>query len=201
MCHGFHVNFPEQLEPMLAEKGSIDGFVFQVEQSDKPLECIREISEFSTRKGFKALANVRLSSEDPAEFFTDDDYVASRTAEAVIAAYAYPNVKVFLDTFMDHDRGYFPRVGLYDRRINPRKGAHLVRNLNNALQIFGSEISVSKRQAKPLLFNTMRVSYQLHAKERIISPKKESTLIDLITGEINSEKDGDWILEINGDIN
>ena len=29
---------------------------------------------------------------------------------------------VFIDTFVDHDRGYYPRHGLLDRRSNPRLG-------------------------------------------------------------------------------
>ena len=40
--------------------------------------------------------------------------------EALKAARAYPDAAIFLDTFMDHDRGYYPRHGLIDRRFDPR---------------------------------------------------------------------------------
>ena len=197
ICHGFHVDETEQLESILPKKGLIDGFVFQVDQGDAPLKSIMKISEYAESKGFKAIANVRLGSEDPAEFFADDDYVAGKAVEAVVAAYAYPEVRVFLDTFVDHDRGYFPRVGLYDRRINPRKGAYVVRNLNIALQRFGSEIIIAEDQSETscISFNAGRVSYRLH-KGKTFTAGGDAMVIDLVTGEINPETPGDWCLEI-----
>ena len=40
---------------------------------------------------------------------------------------------MFLDTFVDHDRGYYPRNGLLDRRYNPRLGYYVFRHLQRAL--------------------------------------------------------------------
>lgn len=60
---------------------------------------------------------------------TDDGAVAWRVAEAFAAARAFPDVPVLLDTFVDHDRGYFPRHGLLDRRSNPRAAFHVLRHL------------------------------------------------------------------------
>ena len=196
ICHGFHVDETGQLESILPKKGLADGFVFQVDQDDNPLESIKKISEYAENKGIKAIANVRLGSEDPAEFFCDDDYVAGKAAEALVAAYAYPDVKVFLDTFVDHDRGYFPRVGLYDRRINPRKSAHIVRNLNIALQRFGSEISIPENQPDEscVSFNSGKVSYRLHKGRGFVAG--DSMVINLVTGEINPETARDWCLEV-----
>jgi len=198
ICHGFHVDEAEELESILPQRGLIDGFVFQVDQDDKPLESIKKVSEYAERQGFNAVANVRLGSEDPAEFFADDDYVAGKSVEAVVASYGYPNVMVFLDTFVDHDRGYFPRVGLYDRRINPRKGAHVVRNLNIALQRYGSEISIPETQPETgsISFNSAKVSYRLH-KGKDFKTGRESKIIDLVTGEINPETVGDWCLIVS----
>ena len=81
ICHGFHVDMTEELESIISLKGLIDGFVFQVDQDDNPLESIKEISEYAESKGFNAVANVRLGSEDPAEFFIDDDYVVDKAVE------------------------------------------------------------------------------------------------------------------------
>ena len=52
--------------------------------------------------------------------FEDDDAVAARVDAAVRAAGEHPGVSLFLDAFMDHDRGYYPRHGLIDRSFNPR---------------------------------------------------------------------------------
>jgi hypothetical protein len=196
MCHGFHVSDTEQLESILSKKGLIDGFVFQVDQNDKPLECIKKVSEYSECKGIKAVVNVRLSSEDPAEYFGDEDNVARRIVEAVVATYAYPDIRVFLDTFVDHDRGYFPRIGIYDRRINPRKSAHIVKNLNTAIQLYGRDVSVDKVKSGVILFNSGNISFKLCTKSSSKS-ELDSTLVDLVTGEVNPDIIGDWILEIN----
>ena len=197
ICHGFHTDETGELESILPKKGLIDGFVFQVDQDDNPLESIKKISDYAESKEIKAIANVRLGSEDPAEFFEDDDYVAGRAVEALLASHAYPEVHVFVDTFVDHDRGYFPRIGLYDRRVNPRKSAHIVRNLNLALQRFGSGISIPETQSETgsILFSTKKVSYKLH-KGNEFKADRSSTVIDLVSGEITSVKVGDWNLEI-----
>lgn len=53
--------------------------------------------------------------------FTDDDALADRAARAFHAARGDTSATVILDTTVDHDRGYFPRHGLVDRRGNPRR--------------------------------------------------------------------------------
>jgi hypothetical protein len=58
----------------------------------------------------------------------DDTRVAQRVAEAwVVAEHGarHGGRRVFLDGWMDHDRGYFPRHGVVDRRGAPRP-AHRV---------------------------------------------------------------------------
>ncbi len=65
--------------------------------------------------------------------FTDDAAVARRVALAALAARAHPEVTVVLDTFQDHDRGYFTRHGLYDRRGNPRPAARVLASLARLL--------------------------------------------------------------------
>ena len=196
ICHGFHVDTPEQLEELLPEKGLIDGFVFQINQEEHPAESVQRINRYAENHGIKAIANVRLSSEDPAEFLTDDDYVAGKAAEALVAAYAYPNVRVFLDTFVDHDRGYFPRLGLYDRRVNPRKSAYILGNLNKALQSYGAEIVVKARDSiGSIEFSSGNTEYRLSLNE-FNTAKPGSMLIDMVTGEINPKKVSNWCLEV-----
>jgi hypothetical protein len=199
ICHGFHISDTRQVETILTRRGMINGFVFQIEQQENPLISVKKISEYAKEKGFKAIANVRLSSENPAEYLADDDYVAGKTVESVIASYAYPNVTVLLDTFIDHDRGYFPRIGLYDRRLNPRKSAHIARNLNLALQHYGVEISDIETQTKTgsIRFNTENILYQLSSNAKGFKLTRGSTVIDLVSGEINPKKQGEWYLKIS----
>ena len=193
ISHGFHMSNTENLEEILPDLGAIDGCVFQVNQNDRPLDSIRMISDCSNKKGFKALANVWLAPEDPAIYLTDENNAANRAAEAIIAAYAYPNVRVFLDTFVDHDRGYFPRIGLYDRRINPRKGGKVVKNLQAALTRYGQEISVTQildDDPRTIMFASKERSYQLTLPRKggTFAAQQGSTVIDLVSGEINPKK-------------
>jgi 3',5'-cyclic AMP phosphodiesterase CpdA len=133
MSHGFRIQGTASLDAVLPERGAVDGFVFQVGQNDDPWSSIKMIGDYATRMGIRVLVNVRLASENPAEYLCDENHVANRVAESLIAAMGSPRVKVFLDTFMDLDRGYFPRIGLYDRRLNPRKGACVARRLTGVL--------------------------------------------------------------------
>lgn len=61
--------------------------------------------------------------------FEDDAAVARRMAVSFAAAKAFPSARLVLDTFSDHDRGYYPRHGLIDRRGDPRPGFHVLRHL------------------------------------------------------------------------
>ncbi len=132
VSHGFRIRDAASLDAVLPVRGAVDGFVFQVGQLEDPWPSIRMIDEYAERKGIRALVNVRLASENPAEYLRDEGYVANRAAESLVAAMGSPRVGVFLDTFMDLDRGYFPRIGLYDRRLNPRRGGYVVRHLAGA---------------------------------------------------------------------
>jgi predicted phosphodiesterase len=148
VSYGFSPRNTEDIEEFLRLKGAsdaTDGFVFGISAEDSPWDAIRSISKYAEKKGFNVVANVRLASENPAEYLTDDIWVANRVAEAIVASAASPNVDVFLDTFIDLDRGYFPRVGLYDRRYNRRLGSHVLAHLQGVLNEFCSNITLGKR--------------------------------------------------------
>jgi hypothetical protein len=84
----------------------------------------------------RAAINVRLASENPAEYNQDDVAIANQAAEALLAAFAAGDCEIFIDTYVDLDRGYFPRHGLFDRRYNPRPASFVYRNLQGWLGAF-----------------------------------------------------------------
>ena len=168
MSHGFHHGYPESLEAFLVLKGAedaADGFVFRIGAEESPWDSIRAIGEYAGKRGFRAVANVRLASENPAEFLADDTRVANRAAEALVASSATPGVEAYLDTFVDLDRGYFPRIGLYDRRHNRRLGSHVLANLQGALREHGTitELGPCKEEAngKICAFESKKAVYNL----------------------------------------
>jgi len=194
MSHGFHIDDTSKLEATLPQRGAVDGFVFEVGQFDPLLPSIQRISEYANTNGFKALINVRLAPEDPADYPHDHNHNANRVAEAAISGYAHPNVRILLDTFMDHDRGYFPRAGLYDRRLNPRRSAHVLRHLQAAINSYGTDITTpilnTMDDWTTITFNSSQTSYCLHLPHttEAPTPQVEPTTIDLITGAIKTGK-------------
>ncbi len=145
--YGFRITNIDDIKTFMSLKGSketADGFVFHIDTDESPWEAIQAIGAYASKSGFSAIANVRLASEDPAEYLSDDTCVANRVAEAMAVAATTEDVDVFLDTFIDIDRGYFPRVGLYDRRHNPRLGARIFAHMQGILNVLGPGIKPGK---------------------------------------------------------
>jgi hypothetical protein len=148
VSHGFRTHDTVGIDDFYGHKearDASDGFVFQVGADESPWDAFRAIDGYAGKMGFRALANVRLASEDPAEYMADDLRVANRVAESVVGAAATANVEVFVDTFMDLDRGYFPRVGLYDRRLNRRLGSYVLAHLQGVLNDYGPDVKFGDR--------------------------------------------------------
>ena len=66
----------------------------------------------------------RFDDEKKLEKFIIDVYKTSRILE---------NSTVFLDTFVDNDRSYYPPIGLLDRLFNPRKAFHALKSVSQQL--------------------------------------------------------------------
>jgi len=79
------------------------------------------------------LVLVELPRNQEGEAFVDPAAVARRGCEALVAAVARPELNLFLDTFVDHDRGYYPREAFVDRRGNPHAAHRCLVHLNRLL--------------------------------------------------------------------
>jgi len=100
--------------------GIIREFVFRVPWTEPVGNSIGRAGERAAAAGRRAIVIVELPRGSESATFDDDAAVASRVGDVVRAAAGHPDVAVFLDGFMDHDRGYYPRHGLIDRSFNPR---------------------------------------------------------------------------------
>jgi 3',5'-cyclic AMP phosphodiesterase CpdA len=94
--------------------------VFRIPWTDPIGDGIRRAGEIAAVSDRRAIVIVELPRGSESVPFEDDETVARRVGEAVGRAIDSPGVSVFLDGFMDHDRGYYPRRGLIDRSFNPR---------------------------------------------------------------------------------
>jgi hypothetical protein len=104
--------------------GMFQELVFRTMPSDPVETVVAGAADLVGGLGRSALINVELPRSSESRRFDDDAAVSERVAQAVEAALRHPDVRVFLDGFMDHDRGYYPRHGLIDRRYNPRPALH-----------------------------------------------------------------------------
>ena len=142
--HGFLPDEQNEIRELLERDGAreaFDGFLFRVSADSSPLQDIRDIAQNMHALGKQGCAYVRLAAESPSVAMEDDLANANRVAEAVIAAFTQANVRVWVDTFSDVDRGYFPRAGLVDRRYNPRIAGHVCRSLHSAFNASSSSFS------------------------------------------------------------
>ena len=98
--------------------------VFRAEPSADVEGSVVGAAELAGTRGVSAVVIVELRRAAEAILFDDDLAVSERVAEAAATARSLPEVAVFLDGFMDHDRAYYPRHGLIDRHHNPRNALY-----------------------------------------------------------------------------
>lgn len=142
--HGFLPDEEEEIRELLQRNSAIDGFLFRLPREQSPWSGIQAIERVADALGTRGSAYVRLAADNPAQAMEDDLANANRVAETVVVAHACRNVDVWLDTFNDVDRGYFPRTGLVDRRYNPRIAGHVYRNLHGVLSAPSEELSLKE---------------------------------------------------------
>jgi hypothetical protein len=149
VAHGFRASEIEQIDEFLKNapdaKETVDAYVFRISLDRSPWEDVQALHRLVSERNTTAIANIRLASENPAEYITDDRKLANQVAEAVMAGYAYEDVSVFIDTFMDLDRGYFPRHGLFDRRFNPRPASFVFKYLQSTILGVGANVKLGAR--------------------------------------------------------
>jgi len=104
-----------------------------VGRKSSPWKEIQAVNRIIISLDVNAEIYVRLASENPAVSENDDQANTNRIAETVSIALALGDMDIFLDTFADFDRGYFPRTGIVDRRYNPRMASYVFRHLQSAL--------------------------------------------------------------------
>jgi hypothetical protein len=110
-----------------------EGVVVRIDRDNEILETGAKLAGFAARTGLAILASVKLADASIARERGDDLDTARLTADTLIAASFSPRVRYVFDTFMDVDRGYFPRRGFIDRMFNPRPALHCYAGMANAL--------------------------------------------------------------------
>lgn len=109
-----------------------DGAVFVIDVDHDFVARVQAVSSLAADYNLKAHILARHVGANPAEWQDSPDKTAAAAVIAQIAAREHANVKIFFDSFVDIDRGYFRRRGLVDRQFNPRAGWHALRAMREA---------------------------------------------------------------------
>jgi predicted phosphodiesterase len=135
--HGFVTERAQEVDDFVKEIGSlkksVDALVFRIPLSQSAWKGIHEAVQISAQHGFDCVPMVQLTGNTMASVNDDDLSIANRVAESIIAGASNKGADIFLDTFLDHDRGHFMRNGLADRRCNPRTAGKVYQHLHAAL--------------------------------------------------------------------
>jgi 3',5'-cyclic AMP phosphodiesterase CpdA len=124
--HFVSTGFAPQADQLVNEWANLDTarsvreLVFRVAPERGALESVVTAEQAAREAGYSAVVLIDLPRSSESTTFVDDQAVSERVAESVEAAFACPEATIFLDSFMDHDRSYYPRHGLIDRHHNPR---------------------------------------------------------------------------------
>ena len=119
-----------QLITRAVNDGSLDGITLRLEASSQIATAGRRIAALADELNIQILVSLKLASDSVAQARTDDHETVAMLAQAMLLSKASDKVRYIFDTFMDVDRGYYPRHAFIDRRFNPRPAAHAYTILN-----------------------------------------------------------------------
>ncbi|HLU03529.1 MAG TPA: metallophosphoesterase, partial [Advenella sp.] len=121
------------------KNGVIDGITVRVGPTQCLQRAARQMRAFHDRTGAEILASLKLSGPGIATERADDAANVASVAVAMVLAASTRGIQYVYDTFMDVDRGYFPRHAFIDRRYNPRP---MARAFTTLMAILGGEQAV-----------------------------------------------------------
>lgn len=133
---GFDLNELEGLQQWITgaiDDGSIDGITVRVEADQDLVSAGIYLASFAEKTKSLVLASIKTSGINLATERADDREMVARTAQAMVLSKTSQSVRYIFDTFMDVDRGYFPRHAFIDRRFDLRPAATTFSMLNSLL--------------------------------------------------------------------
>ena len=134
--HGFTAADPDSILEFFSgapPREVVEGVVFWLDIDESFSRSVGDISRLAGGLGLDAHVVARLTGANPAEWQDDERHTGTGSVLAQLAAIMAPNVRIYLDAFVDVDRGYYRRAGLIDKQYNPRAGWHAMRALRTEL--------------------------------------------------------------------
>lgn len=103
-----------------SQQEAVASIVFQVPWEDDLKMTLNQLHQIYADRPESIICNIRFANSNPATANFDDAAILERFSEACRVASTFDNLSLQFDTCMDIDRGYAPRHGFLDRRLNFR---------------------------------------------------------------------------------
>ncbi len=187
---GFTLDELERAADLVREgvaSGAIDGVTVRVEPEEDFLLAAGRIRAFAQATRSQVLVSLKTSGPNLATERADDRWLAGRLAQAMVLSQAGEQVRFVFDTFMDVDRGYYPRHGFIDRRFDPRPAARAWATLTALLTATRLEVEAGEG-AGVLRVRSGEKRFELlccgaePARERLAAAAAGTIVHDLATG-------------------
>ena len=133
---GSTVDELDELRAMMLDarnNNTIDGITVRIEPDESFIAAAERIRAFAAQTNCLVLASLKLEGPNLARERADDRQNVLRVAQAALLSKLSDRVVYLFDTFMDVDRGYFPRTAFIDRRFDPRPPARAFATLSALL--------------------------------------------------------------------
>lgn len=126
--HGFTPADWPQLDRLAAMQiPAVKGVVFRLGNQMPVSDTLRSIDQQMTERGLIASVHLRVAGDNPAVRHMDHEQTCTRVSQALAVTPELNATRLFCDTLVDYDRGYFPRPGAIDRAGNPNRLFDIIR--------------------------------------------------------------------------
>ena len=129
---GFRLEQAERSMEFISEAvadGVIDGVTVRLERSESVPTSSRRLGALCSQARCRILASLKLHGA-ATDRWIEDRETAALAAQAMVLSRFENGVSYIFDTFMDVDRGFYPRNAFIDRMCNPRAAARACRRLS-----------------------------------------------------------------------
>jgi hypothetical protein len=140
------LQYQSELIQQAVQRNEIDGITVRVEADQDLLEVAPALMLFAERNNCQVLASLKLNGPSIAESNDDEVGLLHKICCAMLFSKSSARVQYIFDTFMDVDRGYYPRQAFIDRQFNPRLAASVFGQLNSILSGY-KQISIDVGQS------------------------------------------------------
>ncbi|MDN4016370.1 metallophosphoesterase [Zwartia panacis] len=142
----------------------INGITVRVEHDQDLLTVAPLLNTFAKEYQCKIVASLKLSGPSIAQSNDDEAALIEKVCLAMLYSKGPEAIQYIFDTFMDVDRGYYPRRAFIDRQFNPNVAAHVFAHINS---IFSNtrKISIDTSRSKTgshIVFKADDQEHQIH---------------------------------------